>query len=101
MICTKQKHPNNLVLYNTYRRTFETNYNISFGYPRLNNCSHCDDLKVKIELLQNSDCENNIHNVEITKINRELELYQRKTSVFYDSKKKSNIDVKNLLQTKQ
>lgn len=90
----KTKNPNNPVSYDSYRKIFETNYNISFGYPRSDTCSHCDDLDAKIELLKKSGCENSDSDdklKQLDKLNQELELHKRKASVFYERKKRSRI----------
>lgn len=87
----KTKYPNNPVSYDSYRKIFETNYNISFGYPRSDTCSHCDDLNAKIELVKKSGCENNDRDAELNKLNQELELHKRKASVFYERKKIARI----------
>ncbi|XP_074041518.1 uncharacterized protein [Leptinotarsa decemlineata] len=47
-----EKHPGLAVSYESYRSNFVKNFNISFGYPRINTCSFCDETKAKISALE-------------------------------------------------
>ena len=47
----------------SYCNIFNINFNISFGYPRTDTCSKCDEFKIKIEAIKielsfNSECKN-------------------------------------------
>ena len=39
------------ISYESFRKIFETKFNIDFGYPRKNTCSVCNFLKVEIVTL--------------------------------------------------
>jgi hypothetical protein len=49
----KDKHPENVVGYTTFRDIFEQKLNISFGYPRKNTCSVCYVYKSEVKLIEN------------------------------------------------
>ena len=44
-----QQYPNQHCSYESYRKVFVEKFNISFGYPRKDTCSTCDELKTKID----------------------------------------------------
>ncbi|XP_050304312.1 uncharacterized protein LOC126741889 [Anthonomus grandis grandis] len=48
----KEKFPQVNASYETYRSIFCSKFNISFGYPRSDTCSFCDQLKVQIDACQ-------------------------------------------------
>lgn len=48
----KELHPSCKVSYETYRTTFVKNFNISFGYPRTDTCSTCDEYLSKKKVLK-------------------------------------------------
>ncbi|XP_046678028.1 uncharacterized protein LOC124365935 [Homalodisca vitripennis] len=86
------KYPNAKVSYETYRQCFCSDFNISFGYPRTDTCSKCDELTAKITGLQKqlknnreSDDVANI-NKEITSLENEAKLHKIKADVFYKRK---------------
>lgn len=41
-------NPQNKISYESYRKIFVSNYNISFGYPRTDTCSTCDQFKADL-----------------------------------------------------
>ncbi|KAJ8970986.1 hypothetical protein NQ314_000947 [Rhamnusium bicolor] len=49
----KDLHPTCVVLYESYRAILNTNFNISFGYPRTDTCSACDEHLPKTKCLEN------------------------------------------------
>jgi len=49
----KDKHPENIVGYTTFRDIFEQKFNISFEYPRKDTCSVCDVYKSEVKLIEN------------------------------------------------
>lgn len=65
--------------YETYRNIFNTQFNISFGYPRMDTCSFCDENRVKIAACNNE--------AELRKIKLEDLLHKKKAEVFYDRKR--------------
>lgn len=87
-------NPNNQTSYDSYRNIFNTKYNISFGYPRTDSCSSCDEFKAKVQSLQNQI--NNAKNdavalaelqAELQKIETEHEVHLRKADAFYSRKR--------------
>lgn len=46
-----EKHPQAVISYENCRETLNK-FSISFGYPRCNTYSNCDELKVKIYIIQ-------------------------------------------------
>ena len=48
----KIKYGNYKLSYESYRNIFNTDFNISFGYPRTHTCSKCDEFKIKIEAIK-------------------------------------------------
>lgn len=95
---------NNLhVSYETYRTIFSTNFNISFGYPRKDTCSTCDELIAKIKNLESEQvCLSTDANLkeELKQKQKVLEtqhiLHKKKADVFYKRKRnakyKSKVD---------
>nr|XP_047129771.1 uncharacterized protein LOC124809804 isoform X1 [Hydra vulgaris] len=48
----KIKYANDKLSYESYRNIFNTSFNISFGYPRTDTCSKCDEFKIKIDAIK-------------------------------------------------
>lgn len=48
----KELHPSCKVSYETYRKTFVKKFNISFGYPRTDTCSTCEEYLSKKKVLE-------------------------------------------------
>lgn len=91
----KEAYPTIKASYESYRDIFNTKFNISFGYPRTDTCSECDEYTVKVKCLEmeKQRC------TEISEIRRiESQLKNLKTlndyhkfqaSTFYDRKRKA------------
>ncbi|CAG4941246.1 unnamed protein product [Parnassius apollo] len=79
----------NHVSYETYRTIFNTEFNISFGYPRTDTCSACDEFKIKAKALR---AEGNI--VELNRLTILNNLHKKKAQTFYDRKKNARIKSK-------
>lgn len=83
------------VSYETYRHIFNTNFNISFGYPRSDTCSSCDQFLAELKVLQSKlrgtdvtdeKMKNSIE-AEIHKKTTENNVHKSKADVFYQRKK--------------
>ena len=74
----KDAHPFNKVPLTSYKKAFYNNFNISFGYPRCDTCSTCDEYIVKYKEIQqeSSASENDETKTEILKKQKELEFQQ-------------------------
>ncbi|CAG9831065.1 unnamed protein product [Diabrotica balteata] len=46
-----EKNPDNKVSYEAYRKHFNENFNISFGYPRMDTCSSCYQFLAEIKCI--------------------------------------------------
>lgn len=79
-----EMNPDNKVSYQTYREIFKRDFNISFGYPRTDTCSQCDEFTAKLKIAAGND-------TEIKKLQAEKELHLRKATTFYDRKKKARL----------
>lgn len=95
----KKAFPNNKMSLEKYREIFNTNFNLSFGYPRCDTCSTCDEFTVKIESIQSKLSLPTITQNEASKLSSELkillqqkELHLRKADSFYKLKKKAKLD---------
>ena len=74
------------VSYETYRKIFNNDFNISFGYPRTDTCSKCDEIKISIkkaskELSNNPDSEH--LKQALQKLQFKRDIHQRKADTFY------------------
>lgn len=92
MFC--EMHPDVNVSYESYRRIFNTKFNISFGYPRTDTCSTCDEFMIKVKSLQSdiSKPETTVDDKEtlqkeINELSIKNELHKRKAEVFYNRKR--------------
>lgn len=47
----KDKYPGIKVSYQTYREIFKRDFNLSFGYPRSDTCSQCDEFNAKMKAI--------------------------------------------------
>lgn len=83
----------NKISYESFREIFESNFNISFGYPRKDTCSTCDSLKAdmsSITTLLNSTSDLETRKTasnDIEKKTRERELHLKKSERFYSLKR--------------
>ncbi|KAL1488990.1 hypothetical protein ABEB36_014769 [Hypothenemus hampei] len=88
-----EKYSNNQVSYDVFRETFNTKFNIAFGYPRKDTCSTCDTHKVKenniLKMLQESDKDKEDLKQTLVSLNEEIECH-KKSDKFYSLKR--NID---------
>ena len=85
-------HPDLQVSYETYRKIFNSDFNISFGYPRTDTCSKCDEIKISIEqatkdLSHNPDSEQ--LKQALQKVQLEKDVHQRKADTFYRRKREA------------
>ena len=91
-----QKYTANLLSYETYRSIFVKEFNISFGHPRTDTCSSCDEFKVKTKALkaeisnfqQSKDSSAVLEKTkEIEIIETENKVHRMKAEEFYNRKK--------------
>ncbi|KAF6216883.1 hypothetical protein GE061_001233 [Apolygus lucorum] len=109
------QHPENKVSYESFHTYFETEFNISFGYPRKDTCSTCDSLKseigaIKEKLLKSTPDQEILKTLAQDLDDKEKERadHLKKSERFYNLKKlyrkkssKSNKSSKKLLQPKR
>lgn len=97
----KIAYPNNKVSLEKYRQIFNSNFNLSFGYPRCDTCSTCDELTVNIESIQTklalpatADNRNDFAklNCDLKTLLQKKELHLRKADSFYKIKKNARIE---------
>ena len=95
MVCTA-----NEISYETYRSIFVKEFNISFGHPRTDTCSSCDEINVKIKALnaeinnfqQSKDSSAILEKTkEIEIIETENKVHRIKAQEFYNRKKTARI----------
>lgn len=91
-----EKYNNFPLSYDSYRKIFINDYNISFGYPRSDTCSQCDESTSKAAILnKNLETVNNEEKVKVTaelhQIQVETMLHKKKAEVFYSRKRNSRI----------
>lgn len=89
----KEKYPAVSVSYDTYRNIFNTKFNISFGYPRTDTCSICDEFNAKIKTLHPVD-----DAVQIIALTTENKLHTTRAQVFYDRKRAARIKARRTLE---
>lgn len=83
------------ISYDTYRKVFVNDFNISFGYPRSDTCSFCDSQKVKSDYLQKQlaqpSLSANQQNLkkQLRDIETEVKVHKSKANCFYDRKRKA------------
>lgn len=86
-------NPKNHVSYETYRTIFNTKFNISFGYPRTDTCSSCDEFKAKLNSLEadlaatHGIAQRKLILKSIKKIQVENDLHKRRADTFYRKKR--------------
>ncbi|XP_022207917.1 uncharacterized protein LOC111064490 [Nilaparvata lugens] len=94
-----KKYPNVKCSYETYRSSMQQNFNISFGYPRTDTCSFCDENNVKINGLkaQLKDGEDKTQlDKDLKTLETDLKLHKLKAQKFYDIKKKARLTSKKI-----
>ncbi|XP_050303981.1 uncharacterized protein LOC126741556 [Anthonomus grandis grandis] len=100
----KLKHPDKSVSYETYRTIFSTDFNISFGYPRSDTCSKCDEFNARLKslnlrLTQNITLEiKEFLNRKIRKLTLEKELHKKKTEAFYARKRQARLQSRKSIE---
>ncbi|RZF38967.1 hypothetical protein LSTR_LSTR003710 [Laodelphax striatellus] len=83
------------VSYESYQSVFNNNFNISFGYPRTDTCSFCDENNIKLEcmrmeLKEIKDCEQKAEaETRIREMEIQLKLHLKKAEKFYQIKAKA------------
>ncbi|KAG8289470.1 hypothetical protein J6590_108551 [Homalodisca vitripennis] len=93
----KENYPKNKVSLEKYRQIFNTNFNLSFGYPRCDTCSTCDELTVNIESIQSKLALLADNHNDFAKLNCELfykkkELHLRRADSFYTIKRNARLE---------
>lgn len=90
----KSKFPDHKVSYEKYREVFISKFNISFGFPRSDTCSFCDELLVQMNALNDKIKKTESSSDTYKQLNEELksfqtkkELHLRKAKTFYDRKR--------------
>jgi hypothetical protein len=83
----KTKYPTYKVSYESYRRIFCESFNISFGYPRTDTCSTCDQFSVKVKALELDlknapESEKTNITINLNKLKVENDLHKRKAEQF-------------------
>ena len=82
------------VFYETYRKIFKNDFNISFGYPRTDTCSKCDKLKKSIEKAS-KQLSNNPDSEYLKQVLQKLlfkrDIHQRKADTFYKRKEEARL----------
>ena len=56
----EENHENPLVSYDYYLTYFNQNFNFSFGYPKSDTCSTCDQLEVQLNASSDSAVQSSI-----------------------------------------
>ena len=92
----KIKYGNDKLSYESYRTIFNTNFNISFGYPMTHTCSKCDEFKIKIkaikiELSFNSKCKK--LKQQLDEIELQKEQHHKDAETFYVRKQNARFKV--------
>lgn len=87
---TEENSNEKLVSYESYRHIFNTQFNIAFGYPRMDTCSTCDAYLAKAKVLEEEKKLDELK--QLTILNK---LHLTKAHVFYDRKKKAKKQSKN------
>lgn len=85
----KEQNPNESWSYEFYRTIFKKNFNISFGYPRADTCSKCDEISAKLKASETTLAESPNNNEALREQARqqaEKELH-RKAEIFYTRKR--------------
>ncbi|CAH1113763.1 unnamed protein product [Psylliodes chrysocephalus] len=85
-----KKNAYNKISYESYRQVFCRDFNISFGYPRTDTYSACNEFTVKIKNLESEKLENTENlqiSMEIKRLTTENTLHKKKAEMFYSRKK--------------
>lgn len=84
----QELNPGMTLSYQTYREIFRRDFNISFGYPRSDTCSQCDELAGKVKAAANDD-------TKLKALQLEKELHLRRANTFYVRKRKARLRAGN------
>ena len=83
--------------YDAYRNVFNGDFNISFGYPRTDTCSKCDEFLAELKLVE-KELKENPEDVNLLRKRGDLltqrEVHQRKAETFYSRKKNAKARAK-------
>ncbi|XP_068082416.1 uncharacterized protein [Anabrus simplex] len=96
----KTKYPTIQLSYEIYRSVFNNEFNISFGYPRTDTCSTCDEYKAKVAALEKekANCGDFARAAQISDEIRRLSVGNRvhltRADTFYARKRKARIRCK-------
>lgn len=98
-----QDHRDIKISYETYRDIFNKHFNISFGYPRTDTCSQCDEFKSKIKQIEIDLKETSINEetrLRLSKQKKDLEVsnnvHKTKAEKFYSIKRQSRMQIKKM-----
>ncbi|KAF6036706.1 hypothetical protein EB796_004978 [Bugula neritina] len=86
----KEKHPDIKVSQETYRQIFINEFNISFGYPRSDTCSTCDENRAIVEQLKlvlKDDQDNEDVKEQLSKAEIENKVHLARAKQFYNHKR--------------
>ncbi|CAH1105677.1 unnamed protein product [Psylliodes chrysocephalus] len=83
-----QQNPEKKVSYETYRTIFVTKFNISFGYPRTDTCSSCDEHKAKKMSIENDPSQKAF----LSRLETEYKRHLRKAETFYKRKRAARLN---------
>ena len=72
---------------NTYKSIFDSEFNISFGYPRTDGSSICDEFLHKISDIDNKVMNNNNDAEQFFKIRKWKTLYVKEPETFFQRKR--------------
>lgn len=81
-------YPDNPVSYEKYRMIFNTKFNISFGYPRTDTCSYCDEFLARKSAIEKGiSSGSNIE--ELRRIATKNKVHLMKANTFYNRKRQA------------
>ncbi|KAJ8918941.1 hypothetical protein NQ315_016843 [Exocentrus adspersus] len=85
----KESYPEHPVSYESYRCIFNSKFNISFGYPRKDTCSICDEYQAKRKELQLKLKINSSEEIltSLRGLESENTVHKKKAEVFYERKR--------------
>ncbi|CAG9833239.1 unnamed protein product [Diabrotica balteata] len=96
----KKKFPHTNISYDSYKKVFNEKYNISFGYPRSDTCSQCDEMNSQLKTLQSKikisteDNELNSLNVQFRRLEFDRQLHLTKAETFYQRKRQAKLSAR-------
>lgn len=92
----KVANPNVTVSYEKYRTIFNSEFNIGFGYPRMDTCSACDrfaaDIRavdIAIKSSPEGSCERTVAEKKLRELTSDKKLHLLKSNMFYIRKRAS------------